>query len=331
MKPAANACTDAFRESTLCLRCLGLLSASKQCLSWLLHRCLARALVVPARTSQMFCWCPISPKPKASTNEKALCGAHPQVCPFPIFTTHTTAVTRIQSEQLAQHLAARMPAAGVAALCATLAAGNPAHAADFFQQPAPQKPQAQQQSSAQQTMDFQVRIFVLLSTARNQCACIFADVQLLLQFVSTASGRTSLLLPSGYSKVRNPISLLLQGNKSQTAPAVSGGASSGDASGLPEGNQWRYSEFINAVQRGKVERVRFAKDGTQLQLTAVDGAPSSVHVTDCPSLPFVPPAAVPPAAVDANWTGHHAAPAPTFTPVCCRFACRPESDGGAAQ
>jgi cell division protease FtsH len=29
---------------------------------------------------------------------------------------------------------------------------------------------------------------------------------------------------------------------------------------LPEGNQWRYSEFINAVQAGKVERVRFSKD-----------------------------------------------------------------------
>lgn len=53
-----------------------------------------------------------------------------------------------------------------------------------------------------------------------------------------------------------------------TAPAVAGGAESG----LPEGNQWRYSEFVNAVQSGKVERVRFAKDGSQLQLTAVDGA-----------------------------------------------------------
>ena len=42
-------------------------------------------------------------------------------------------------------------------------------------------------------------------------------------------------------------------------------------SGLPEGSSWRYSEFINAVQRGKVERVRFAKDGSALQLTAVDG------------------------------------------------------------
>jgi cell division protease FtsH len=36
--------------------------------------------------------------------------------------------------------------------------------------------------------------------------------------------------------------------------------------GLPEGNQWRYSEFINAVNSGKVERVRFSKDGTMLQV-----------------------------------------------------------------
>ena len=54
-----------------------------------------------------------------------------------------------------------------------------------------------------------------------------------------------------------------------------------DSSGLPEGNQWRYSEFIEAVQRGKVERVRFAKDGTQLQLTAVDG---EQNTTVCSSI-----------------------------------------------
>ena len=35
---------------------------------------------------------------------------------------------------------------------------------------------------------------------------------------------------------------------------------------LPEGNQWRYSELIGAVQAGKVERVRFSKDGSQLQV-----------------------------------------------------------------
>lgn len=42
----------------------------------------------------------------------------------------------------------------------------------------------------------------------------------------------------------------------------------GNASGLPEGNQWRYSEFIDAVQSGKVERVRFNKEGGQLQVTS---------------------------------------------------------------
>ncbi len=45
------------------------------------------------------------------------------------------------------------------------------------------------------------------------------------------------------------------------APPVKGGDYQ-----LPEGNQWRYSEFINAVQSGKVERVRFSKDGSQLQV-----------------------------------------------------------------
>ena len=48
------------------------------------------------------------------------------------------------------------------------------------------------------------------------------------------------------------------------APALKGSSSSGDFQ-LPEGNQWRYSEFVNAVQGGKVERVRFSKEGGQLQ------------------------------------------------------------------
>lgn len=51
----------------------------------------------------------------------------------------------------------------------------------------------------------------------------------------------------------------------QSAPAVKG---SNDYQ-LPEGNQWRYSEFINAVQSGKVERVRFSKEGGQLQVQHV--------------------------------------------------------------
>ena len=55
------------------------------------------------------------------------------------------------------------------------------------------------------------------------------------------------------------------------APAPAAAAPAATESGLPEGSSWRYSEFINAVQKGKVERVRFAKDGSALQLTAVDG------------------------------------------------------------
>lgn len=53
---------------------------------------------------------------------------------------------------------------------------------------------------------------------------------------------------------------------------------------LPEGNQWRYSEFINAAEAGKVERVRFSKDGGQLQLTAVDGRRALVVLPNDPEL-----------------------------------------------
>ncbi|KAJ9542138.1 hypothetical protein OSB04_028644 [Centaurea solstitialis] len=56
------------------------------------------------------------------------------------------------------------------------------------------------------------------------------------------------------------------------------------ASDLPEGSQWRYSEFLNAVKKGKVERVRFNKDGGVLQLTAVDGRRASVTVPNDPDL-----------------------------------------------
>ncbi|CAD7699535.1 unnamed protein product [Ostreobium quekettii] len=53
---------------------------------------------------------------------------------------------------------------------------------------------------------------------------------------------------------------------------------------LPEGNQWRYSEFVGAVQAGKVERVRFSKDGTALQATAVDGRRATVVLPNDPDL-----------------------------------------------
>nr|XP_017252250.1 PREDICTED: ATP-dependent zinc metalloprotease FTSH, chloroplastic [Daucus carota subsp. sativus] len=58
----------------------------------------------------------------------------------------------------------------------------------------------------------------------------------------------------------------------------------GASSDLPEGTQWRYSEFLNAVKKGKVERVRFNKEGGVLQLTAVDGRRASVVVPNDPDL-----------------------------------------------
>ncbi|RWV84409.1 hypothetical protein GW17_00053875, partial [Ensete ventricosum] len=56
------------------------------------------------------------------------------------------------------------------------------------------------------------------------------------------------------------------------------------SSDLPEGSQWRYSEFLDAVKKGKVERVRFSKDGGVLQLMAVDGRRASVIVPNDPDL-----------------------------------------------
>jgi cell division protease FtsH len=67
----------------------------------------------------------------------------------------------------------------------------------------------------------------------------------------------------------------------QQAPAL---ADNQNSSGLPEGTQWRYSEFINAVEQGKVERVRFSKDGSMLQLTAVDGRRAAVVLPNDPDL-----------------------------------------------
>ena len=59
---------------------------------------------------------------------------------------------------------------------------------------------------------------------------------------------------------QTPQSVEFPAGSTAVAPAVKGGEYQ-----LPEGNQWRYSEFINAVQAGKVERVRFSKEGGQLQ------------------------------------------------------------------
>ena len=70
--------------------------------------------------------------------------------------------------------------------------------------------------------------------------------------------------------------------QSQTAPSVV--AEVAEEYQLPEGSNWRYSEFISAVEKGKVERVRFSKDGQALQLTASDGRRALVILPNDPEL-----------------------------------------------
>lgn len=77
------------------------------------------------------------------------------------------------------------------------------------------------------------------------------------------------------SPAANPFS-----NALLTAPKPTSSA----AADLPEGAQWRYSEFLSAVKKGKVERVRFSKDGGLLQLTAIDGRRATVVVPNDPDL-----------------------------------------------
>ncbi|KAI3834295.1 hypothetical protein MKX03_030102 [Papaver bracteatum] len=73
-------------------------------------------------------------------------------------------------------------------------------------------------------------------------------------------------------------SSLLPQNILQTAPKVS------NTQDIPDGNQWRYSEFLNSVKKGKVERVRFSKEGDTLQLTAIDGRRAFVTIPNDPDL-----------------------------------------------
>jgi cell division protease FtsH len=126
----------------------------------------------------------------------------------------------MQTQNLAQELVQKLPAAALAGLITSLATNvDVARAADFLPPPEPNAIVAEQQQPSS------------------------------LTFGST-----------------------------QNAPAVR------EDNGLPEGNQWRYSEFISAVQSGKVERVRFSKDGTMLQLTAVDGRRATVVLPNDPEL-----------------------------------------------
>ncbi|KAI8462299.1 MAG: peptidase family M41-domain-containing protein [Monoraphidium minutum] len=130
---------------------------------------------------------------------------------------------------LAQELAAKVPAAAMAGLVAALAAATPnaALAADMFAPP---------------------------------------------------SGAGA---PIVAAEQAGPSSLTFGGSAgSQSAPALRDDA----AAGLPEGTQWRYSEFMSAVQSGKVERARFSKDGSVLQLTAIDGRRATVTLPNDPEL-----------------------------------------------
>lgn len=83
------------------------------------------------------------------------------------------------------------------------------------------------------------------------------------------------------TEVQRPQTMDFAQSAVSAAPAVT---DQGAAQGLPEGTQWRYSEFIDAVQGGKIERVRFSKDGSSLQLTAVDGRRAIVVLPNDPEL-----------------------------------------------
>ena len=69
--------------------------------------------------------------------------------------------------------------------------------------------------------------------------------------------------PAQVQQVTAPSNAAL-GSASRSAPALA-------EYKLPEGNEWRYSDFVQAVKKQQVERVRFAKDGSSLQLTAING------------------------------------------------------------
>ncbi|MCD7462918.1 ATP-dependent zinc metalloprotease FTSH 1, chloroplastic [Datura stramonium] len=89
------------------------------------------------------------------------------------------------------------------------------------------------------------------------------------QVIQAEAPKPSSSNPSPFSQ-----NIILNAPKTQAQPA----------SDLPEGTQWRYSEFLNSVKKGKVERVRFSKDGSTLQLTAVDGRRANVIVPNDPDL-----------------------------------------------
>jgi len=88
--------------------------------------------------------------------------------------------------------------------------------------------------------------------------------------------------PSAFAQFQQQGSSIFNSSDVKDAPAVV--AAPADPNALPEGNTWRYSEFIRATMAGKIERVRFSKDGSSLQLTAVDGRRASVTLPNDPEL-----------------------------------------------
>ncbi|BDA44051.1 ATP-dependent zinc metalloprotease FTSH 1, chloroplastic [Coccomyxa sp. Obi] len=113
-----------------------------------------------------------------------------------------------------------------------------------------------------------------LATLIGTLSVTSANVTNAAEYYTPPSGNTTT------ETVKQPQqSLEFPSGSTAVAPSVKGGDFQ-----LPEGNQWRYSEFINAVQAGKVERVRFSKDGGQLQLTAVDGRRAFVVLPNDPEL-----------------------------------------------
>eukprot|EP01023_Acetabularia_acetabulum_P046648 TRINITY_DN4832_c0_g1_i1.p1 TRINITY_DN4832_c0_g1~~TRINITY_DN4832_c0_g1_i1.p1 ORF type:complete len:714 (-),score=210.84 TRINITY_DN4832_c0_g1_i1:195-2336(-) len=122
------------------------------------------------------------------------------------------------------------------------------------------------------------------SKESNKNSGLYGAAALTASLVLTLAPSPSLAAdypPPPQTKVETVQSLDLKSQSQlKDAPVVS----SESSSGLPEGNLWRYSDFIRSVQAGKIERVRFSKDGSQLQLTAIDGRRAQVTLPNDPDL-----------------------------------------------
>eukprot|EP00252_Welwitschia_mirabilis_P016966 TRINITY_DN37735_c0_g1_i1.p1 TRINITY_DN37735_c0_g1~~TRINITY_DN37735_c0_g1_i1.p1 ORF type:complete len:707 (-),score=156.12 TRINITY_DN37735_c0_g1_i1:416-2536(-) len=161
---------------------------------------------------------------------------------------------------------------------------------------------------AKQTFFYQNRAFFYQNRRRKQCLllprCSFnqqtlskmqsaAAKTLIATALVSVSPMTAMAVTDTNPTPPPPVEALRQGNVQSAASPFSNAAVPAPpavaekprpATDLPEGNQWRYSEFLNAVKKGKVERVRFSRDGSYLQLSAVDGRRATVAVPNDPDL-----------------------------------------------